>query len=395
MSLQRDQLPALTAPRFLAAVAVFYTHCWGVFKGPTGDTGFTVPHFHVAAAVQFFYLLSGFILTYNYGHEFCAPTRRGVWNFYVARLARLYPIHLLAMLIAVPFTVAVYVRPGVVSDSWAYALAHVALLNGFVPEASPGVQMFNPSAWSLSTEVFFYLLFPLLVPLLAAGSAARRAFWTVVLLAPWAGTLGALLCGYELPWWLSPYRFPPVRTADFVFGVLLGAAWRDRAVPRAPARFATARELFAVGSLVACGWALAKVLGGSKYEWTVSWSGVYLVPFALCVWVFARGEGRVSRALAMKVPTYLGEIGYALYMLHLPVFLLLARYGVKYGVHAWSWPAQWALATACGFALAVLSYHLVELPLRDRLRKALSIRKPKPPEVPAAPIEVGAPRRAA
>jgi peptidoglycan/LPS O-acetylase OafA/YrhL len=383
---QRELLPALTPLRFPAALIVFVVHAWMMFKGADPLT-FTLPHFHLAAAVQFFFLLSGFILTYNYLNEFRAPTKRGVWNFYVARLARVYPVHLLALLVAVPYTVAMFVRPGVAPGSWQYVLAHLTLTNGFVPEASPGVLMFNASAWSLSTEVFLYLMFPLLVPLIAHGSFGRRAFWTVVFLAPWATVVTGLSSGYEMPWWLSPYRFPPVRMADFVFGVLLGAAWRNRTAADGPSRFGTARELFAVGTLCVWAWVMIRLTEGSKYLWLMSWSGVYLVPFVLCLRAFARGEGLLSRVLTTKVPTYLGEISFALYMLHAPVFGILVRWGHRIGFPSWEWPVQWAFAAAITFTLAALCYHLYEIPLRDRLRKALSIKKPKPPEAPPVVVE--------
>lgn len=378
---QRELLPAITPLRFPAALIVFVVHAWMMFKGADPLT-FTLPHYHLAAAVQFFFLLSGFILTYNYLNEFRAPTKRGVWNFYVARLARVYPVHLLALLVAVPYTVAVFVKPGAVHGSWQYVLSHLTLTNGFVPEASPGVLMFNASSWSLSTEVFLYLIFPLVVPLVASGSFGRRAFWTVVLLAPWATAVTGLLCGYEMPWWLSPYRFPPVRMADFVIGVLIGAAWRNRAPNAAPARFATGRELFAVGALLVWGWGFIRLTENSPYLWLASWCGAYYVPFVLCLYAFARGEGLLSRLLTTKVPTYLGEISFALYMLHAPVFGLLTRYGHKIGFPKWEWPVQWLFAAAITFTLAALCYHLYEIPVRDRLRKALSIKKPKPPEAP-------------
>lgn len=392
---QRELLPALTPLRFPAALIVFVVHAWMMFRGPSNTFSFTLPVHHFAAAVQFFFLLSGFILTYNYLSEFRAPTRRGVWNFYVARLARVYPVHLLALLVAVPYTVAVIVRSGVVANPWPYVLSHLTLTNGFVSEASRGVLMFNASAWSLSTEVFLYLMFPLLVPLIASGSFGRRAFWTVVFLAPWAVVVSGMLSGYEMPWWLSAYRFPPVRLADFVIGVLLGAAWRNRAPGAAPARFATARELFAVGTLLVWGWALVRLTENWRYMWVVSWCGVYWVPFVLCLRAFARGEGLLSRLLTTKVPTYLGEISFALYMLHAPIFGILTRWGHKIGFPSWEWPVQWLFAAAITFSLAALCYHLYEIPLRDRLRKALSIKKPKPPEAPPVAVEEPPLRKAA
>src|SRR5690242_12787179 len=82
-------LPALTSLRFLAALAVFLHHA-GLFAD-----GFF--------GVTFFFVLSGFILTYNYRRTLADGGRGAVWDFYVARFARVYPLHIFALIAALPW----------------------------------------------------------------------------------------------------------------------------------------------------------------------------------------------------------------------------------------------------------------------------------------------------
>jgi len=390
MSLRRDQLPAVTPLRFPAAFVVFVVHAWMYFKGSDRLT-FTLPQHHLAAGVEFFFLLSGFILTYNYLDEFRRPTRRSIWNFYVARWARIYPVHVLTALAALPTTLAL-IRQGHIHDPIAVAVSHLLLVQSFVPITSSGVNAFNGVSWSLSVEFCFYLVLPLLIPALTTGSRVRRGAVLLLVLAPWLAAVASVFGAFTMPAWLNAYRLPPVRMVDFVAGILLGLWWCKRnpglTVERGPVGRATVAELAAIAGLGLWGWECARIMDGNPWEWTVAWTGVYLPPFAVCLWVFARGGGLVSRVLVSGPLTYLGEISYAFYMIHIPVFLAYIRYGGRIRFLSWEWKWQWAAVGVTTFVLAVACYHLYEIPLRDRLRKRLSIRKPAPqpvavPEVPA------------
>ena len=394
MSVRRDPLPALTAPRFAAAFLVFLAHCWMMLKGADPLT-FNFPHDHIAAAVQFFFVLSGFVLTYNYLDDLRNPTRRSAWNFLVARWARLYPVHVLTALLALPATLRLF-KSGFVTDPLSITAVHALLLQSFVPVNSPAINAYNGVAWTLSIECIFYLAFPLLIPALTRGSFARRGAVLLVVLAPWLAAVASVCGAFALPVWIHPLRFPLVRMVDFVVGVALGICWCNRRT-RSPAptsvRWSTFIEIAAVAGLVAWMWACVRLADGKAWLPAVSWIGVYLPPFAACVWLFASGRGLVSRVLGTKPLQYLGEIAYSFYMFHIPVIGALIIYGWRFGFHKWSWPAQWIAAFTATFVLTVACYHFYEIPLRDRLRRRLSIRKPKV-EAPASEVPLPAPAEA-
>lgn len=390
---RRDLLPALTPLRFPAAFAAVLFHVWGLLLGPGGAIP-PLRTWHLWAGVSFFFVLSGFILTYNYLDEFRQPTRRGVWNFLVARWARTYPMHVLGLLMMMPLDWGKLVR-GEFGNPFICVFAHLGLWHAWWPMTMNKAMAFNSPSWSLSAEWFLYLTLPVLIPLLTRGPMWRRGLVIGLALTPWAlavaGLFGSTLLGP-----ITPYRYPPVRLADFLAGVLLAMAWCSRhgagtvPAPRS-VREATRVELAAVLFLVA--WTAVVVWRFKSVKWLSAsgWLGVYIPAFLVLIWALARGGGLVSKALASRVPTYLGDISFAFYMLHLPVLAYFHIEGHRIGFPEWAWYAKWGAVMGLSFALSVASYHLYEIPLRDRLRRWLSIKKPKPVAV-EVPQEV---RRAA
>src|SRR5262245_36021055 len=158
---RRDSLPALTALRFLAAAAVLNLHL--VAHMPADPLGWVDQFWWGTAGVTFFFMLSGFILTYNYHDRFRTLKRRGVRDFYAARFARIWPVHLLAFLLLLPLCTdgQLLLSGGYMKVRWK-AAANLTLTQSFIP-SEPWHVAFNSPSWSLSAEWFFYIAFPLLL----------------------------------------------------------------------------------------------------------------------------------------------------------------------------------------------------------------------------------------
>ncbi|MDX6231026.1 MAG: hypothetical protein QOI76_4416, partial [Frankiales bacterium] len=115
----QPRLPALTGLRFVAALAVVLSHF-------SEQRLVDVPRRLVTfldggrTAVSLFFVLSGFVLAYNYAHLSTTDQRR---RFYVARFARIYPVVLLALLVAVPSILYARSRPDVLL-SWFAIKSH-------------------------------------------------------------------------------------------------------------------------------------------------------------------------------------------------------------------------------------------------------------------------------
>ena len=161
MNDQPPPLRPLTAFRFFAALAVFLHHV-GDFCGrdPILARLYRRVLFEGFSGVSFFFLLSGFILTYNYHQIFASMRGCAVWRFYVARFARIYPVHVLAFAAMLPLCYGeFFVAQGIAIKR---ALTNLTLIQSFIPLRDYYFS-FNAPSWSLSDEFFFYALLPLLL----------------------------------------------------------------------------------------------------------------------------------------------------------------------------------------------------------------------------------------
>ena len=169
---RKPTLGALTGLRFLAAAQVVLFHSIGPrldhlappLAGLLG-AGYT--------GVSLFFVLSGFVLAYNY----LAPGQGGTTktgNFLAARVARIYPVYLIGVLLALPGLAGKLLRDHGPGDAFLagspVVLSALTLTQSWIPAYACRV---NCPGWSLSVEAFFYLAFPLLGVFLATRAKTR------------------------------------------------------------------------------------------------------------------------------------------------------------------------------------------------------------------------------
>jgi len=299
------QLRALTSVRFFAALHVALYHivrpfsAWGIFAGFMG-----AGH----SAVPFFFLLSGFILTYSHARE--PETGTGFKKrFYFARFARIYPLYVLSLIV-----VAAAYPP--VFDKRIHILAFVGDLAMIQSWSSRMVNFFNIPAWSLSCEAFFYLVFPFVFLKLRPKSKSNAVWWIVGL---WVLAMVPPLIGLYLTpaqaWDESVMggllvfrirRIPLLMLAEFLAGIPL--AWlflRFRPSRR------TASALLAVGGV-----GLATGLFFAKHIPYVMIANGVLIPFYAMLILGLCEDNWLTRALSVGPLVLLGEASYALYLFH-------------------------------------------------------------------------------
>jgi len=226
----RPRLPAVTSLRFFAAfhVALFHMNEMGVLTGPAWLKAFAGIGY---VGVSFFFVLSGFILVYTY-----AGREISLRNYFQSRFARIYPAYLFSLVLTFPFFYFGALKMQV--PFFAFASQHfvlssvlvLLLLQSWIPAAALA---WNPVAWSLSVEAFFYLVFPFALPKYAKLS--RTALWALIP-ACWLAGL-AVSAGYlmlrpaGMPYvnsndWSSSVQFvkffPLVRLPEFLMGMACG-----------------------------------------------------------------------------------------------------------------------------------------------------------------------------
>src|SRR6185437_9215949 len=222
-------LAELTSVRFFAAAAVLLGH----FQDMLGMPDTVAALVGGGQYVSLFFALSGFILTYRYWDTFSGGVERGALRrFLVARFARIYPSYVLA-LVALTIVYAVeshdhpgsILYPGNLVVSW---LVNLFALQTFA-RSVPTQQYWNSPSWSVSTELCFYLMFPLLVLWIARHCRTRAALLGLLAAsialsaALYAATLVLVFDhGWQRELWLDLVATRNVfwRTHQFVIGVV-------------------------------------------------------------------------------------------------------------------------------------------------------------------------------
>ena len=316
----KRSLPALTSLRFFAALAVVVSHLSERGIVPPLD-GLVYFFDGGRTAVAFFFVLSGFVLTYNYR---AFSGWRGIREFYLARIARIYPTVLFAFVLAAIGVAYAYAhRAEGLLFSWyslddhveiflgASGVAQLLTATGWLPSASLN-QPWNGPAWSITCEMFFYALFPALVVFLRRGRLARLLSALSIVFAlqlTWIFVVAPLFPPNQAGFLVS--QFPLPHLPEFVAGVAAGISFERGG--REWLEGGVRREAF-IGTGVFAFIAL------SQFH-PVNPAYLVMTPaFVLLVLGFAVApRGSRSSWLAFGPLVLLGEASFALYLIHTPL----------------------------------------------------------------------------
>jgi peptidoglycan/LPS O-acetylase OafA/YrhL len=310
-------------------------------------------------AVTFFFVLSGFILVYVYaggreGEEITAPAR----TFLKARLARIGPAYHVALILLLPayvygFAVAKIVPP----EQFFPAIVLVpTLLQSWYPPVSFS---WNGPAWSLSVELFFYVLFPLLY---RQSNRLSRVAWlatalcAVVAVSILRAHLSSLPIENSDGWRYFKLYFPPLHLGSFLFGMALGRLY----LFGRPLSTATHTVMLAVGVT-----GLLLLLGFRGYVPPSLITDALIVPLCgLIIFGAARPGAGVRKLLASAWAILLGEASYSIYILHVAVIFWwqqVARSVLRVEIAG---PVQLAIIAGLVVATSIVVFVAVERPMR-------------------------------
>jgi len=367
-----QHIEGLTGLRFFAALAVVLFHALPHWPGPVLDQLWRMTHLG-SLGVSLFFVLSGFILFYVYEPAF-ASGRFSVRPFLVARLARVYPVYLLGLLISLRGFTAVLL-PSVAEQGVAAPPLHAAFLAPLVLQAwDPNTAcVWNCPGWSLSNEAFFYLLFPVIGAAVARWAA--RPLGAALALACFAALLPCLVyawsgyptsdAGSDNAYLFALWYFPVLRMPEFAIGVLLGR-WFLMERPRGTVWF---RNLVILASLLAL-WGIANL--PRHIVDVIAQQGLFAPLFGLLIIAVASepatGRGVLHHPLMVK----LGEASYALYIIHMPIrglFRHLANWGILGNLDE---PGVFIAYIAIVIAASLAIYRWFETPARVYLRRRFS-----------------------
>lgn len=358
---------ALDSLRGLAALAIVFYHM--------GDFGWVagLPPFRFGwMLVDFFFVLSGFVITWSYGTRLAQGYPRK--GFVLVRLGRMYPLHIATVAVFVLLEFVLFrpllgeVHP--LSELW----RGIFLLDAFRTGAG---NFFAPVSWAVAVELVLYVF---------AAALFGRGRWALALtvmlaaVSAWALWSGFNVTGFGRLLQRGLLGFPLGMLACWLY-------WQvgDR---RPGTAIASVIEIALIVALI---WLLC--LPGKTANWIPGAGLLYLA----MVLVFAWDGGVVSRALAWRPLVWLGHLSFALYMVHLFFVILpnrllpmlfeaigrgewVAASPARFGLLSVSPPAPVATAIslvllALAIGTAWLAFRYIEEPAREWSRRFANPRK--------------------
>ncbi|MDG4801868.1 acyltransferase [Micromonospora sp. WMMD980] len=365
------RLPSLTGLRWIAALLVFGFHAgtmriiaepqWKAVMDKTFSLGLS--------GVEFFFILSGFVLVWSYRDGERART------FLRRRFAKIYPNHLVTFVAAL--AVAAWFADPVLP--WA-AIGNLFLVQAWIPLNGYFYSVNNVS-WSLSCELAFYLCLPLVVPWLRRSGTG----WLRVVLAAAPLLILALWPAQQLVpedqrWWFTQI-FPVTRSFEFWMGAAAAELMRRRRW-RGP-------DLTVASLIFVATWVVAALWIPAEF-WAALLAVAYLLVIAAAADADVRGRRTPWRSRPML---WLGEVSFAFYLVHVLVMVTVLRLTGDWGTGLPGWRGPLAVLgfLALTLALAAALHRWVEVPMMRRLGPP---RRAHPESAAAAP-GVPAPRPAA
>lgn len=339
-----------------------------------------------AQGVDLFFILSGFVLTWNYLDRMGdAWSTRETLRFLWLRLARVWPVYLVTMHLAAAWIVfTLYVghvppEPPVVDSLNATSWVRQVLLMQLWFQPYFDGSSWNGPAWSISAEWLAYLLFGGLALVVFRIASATRARGLICLAI--AASLPPVLLLLASGVFYTPWSWLPRIVMQFIAGALACAAvHRLRLSDRSRQAAGVASVL--LGAVIIGGlYLLDAHPPGSLYDA----GGLVDVLFVPLVVTLAIGVGTLPALLSTGVMVYLGHISFSLYMLHEIVHTAWIWTVMQFEITLTpSWSAKLVVLSLILLATvgAALLYHSVEEPARKWMRRMLD--KKGPPAVRAA-----------
>jgi peptidoglycan/LPS O-acetylase OafA/YrhL len=367
------RLPSLTGMRFIAAFAVLVSHLAGQITGAAHSGLQYLITTLGPVGVAFFFVLSGFILTW------VADPRDTAVLFWRRRLVKIFPNHVTTFAATVALMAAAGVPIMAINT-----IPVLLLIEPWIPnfDALGGLIGINVPSWTLGCEMVFYFAFPWLLRFIGRIRPSRLWSWVAVVVAaiitvPFAALLlptqPATSWDPTIPQWHSwfAYSLPFTRMLEFVLGILMA-------------------RLVITGKWIRLGLAPAFLLVACCVVVQSQLPGIFRLcagPTACALaLVIAAGAGADMRAartpFSGRIMVWLGEISFALYIVHYLVIL----YGPIDAVHATGGAVPTSLSTrllhilltiVISVALAAALYTLVERPAVRRFSRPTT--RPKRP----------------
>jgi peptidoglycan/LPS O-acetylase OafA/YrhL len=349
------RIEQLTFTRFVAAFFILVYH----FGKKTFPFNWEPAYMFIKqtnVGVSYFYILSGYvmILAHYRGKEKTIQPA----EFYIKRFARVYPIYFIAIVLSALFILFKKEKVSVIAF-----LLELTGLQSWVPSYALEI---NYTAWSVSNEIFFFVLFPYLFnsfylkkPLLHVG------LYVIVIWILSQCLFNVLLKtdfyqGYPSTSHEALYYHPLMHLSEFLIGNIAGLYFMLHLKNKNVSGNYDVVVILLVLLLIAC----------MSHPFINYHNGVLAMVFVPFLIFLSLNTGLITRLFLKPLPVLLGEISYGFYILQMPVFWVCKFIYLKLHINYGKFPLFYF-----GFAVLLLasylSYLMVEKPLRSWLQESL------------------------
>jgi peptidoglycan/LPS O-acetylase OafA/YrhL len=367
------QIGALTSLRGIAALIVVVHHFAYYTLPQTGKFLSSYSHFFKNGylCVDFFFILSGFIMAYVYTNDFYGQVNKSdYWKYLRARFARIYPLHLFTLLVLVGLELIKMITLGnAFTDKFNLTAlaANVFLLQAFDLSCPPLFwcgTYWNEPAWSISVEFVIYTLFPfILYFILRLNPRGDLIFYVCTLLALFLlikftrGNLDSIIglpsiarCSLESVLGIITYK------------VYQRSNYQSRVIP----------TIITAISMI---WIL-----GIMHSWTDNYRGIHdwsiLPACSLLILAVSNQSHRASaKILNSKILIYLGTISYSIYMVHWGLSELLKTFWLSRldptsfrGLSLAQCSIGLMIFLLITISASAMTYKFIEVPMRTYLK---------------------------
>ncbi len=377
-------LSNLTPLRGIAALLTVIFHI-DVFLGwemlPPGGSPLLS---HMYLMVDFFFILSGFIMCHVYGNRFLKDVRITEFKkFTIARFSRVYPLHLVT-LVSTIVMLYLFAKMGVPKNAYLQADNNLysVFTNLFLIQAMNFNKWFTwvHASWSISTEWWAYMIFPFLVaPFFKLNARGRM---TICLLC-----IAGYIC---TSWFLAPlvtipaeFHFSPAKPSDwslnlayqygfarcicgFILGMMTYHAFKDRWAKK----------------FLGNGWTMTGCTVAAFMSMHLNLPDILTVSFfPFIILSGAYGSNSINKVFTTKPLQRLGDWSFSIYLTHQPL-LILITYGWsklstvqpnnlnQWVTHGYGLALAWTMCLVLIFPIlfvSYLSYRFIENPSRKWL----------------------------
>jgi len=364
----KDKIHSLTGLRAFAAIwVVIYNMSMfeGVDPGFVRNIDWGIYKYFISygyTGVDFFFFLSGFVISYIYQDNFTKNIQRdNIIKFYKLRLGRIYPLHF-SILILIIILANYGVFPYNLNIKYGPTLLNLTLTDswGFYSKGS-----WNSPAWSLSAEWFIYLLYPFIAFMLIKEESTR---YYAKLLATISIIFFIMNLDISNTTDIDDGVGGLVRvTFGFITGCILFNFYRKKTLQKLPWDL--------IGILMFAIMLISQIM---FFDDIMAVNVISYIAITIFLYALVHSKNILKFIFANRISVYLGKISFAIFLLHMPVMKIIGHnfraefLNIVEENNQSDMIFYLLISLAILLILSSLCYHLIENPCRNYVKKKVN-----------------------